>query len=130
VEDQLGHIWYLVLYLAGGLVASFVYIVGNLHSTTPVIGASGAIAVVMGAYLVWFPRARVLTLLTIIPLYLPAVIVLGWWFVVQFLTESATGVATLAHIGGFVFGMLVAYLLARTGRFPRPRALPMPPPLA
>jgi membrane associated rhomboid family serine protease len=121
VEDQLGHFAYLVLYLAGGIVASAVHIVGNLHSTVPFVGASGAIAVVMGAYFIWFPRARVLTLIIFIPVYLPAVVLLGLWFVLQFGTQSSSGVATLAHIGGFVFGALVAYLLKRTGGFPRPR---------
>ncbi len=122
VEDQLGHAGYLALYLVGGIVASAVHIVGNLDSTVPFVGASGAIAVVMGAYFVWFPRARVLTLLFFfIPVYLPAVILLGLWFVLQFGTQSSSGVATLAHIGGFVFGALVAYLLRIGAGFPRPR---------
>jgi membrane associated rhomboid family serine protease len=123
VEDQLGHAGYLLLYLVGGVVASLVHIVGNLDSTTPFLGASGAIAVVMGAYIVWFPRARVLTLVPIVfilwPLRLPAIFVLGLWFLLQFLTQSSTGIATLAHIGGFVFGMLVAFVLAQTAGFPR-----------
>ena len=79
----------------------------------------------MGAYIVWWPRARVLTLVPILfiffPIRLPAVVVLGLWFVLQFFTQSSTGIATLAHIGGFVFGMLVAYALARTAGFPRRR---------
>ena len=124
VEDQLGHAGFLVLYLVGGIVASLVHIVGNLDSTVPFLGASGAIAVVMGAYIVWFPRARVLTLVPIVlifvPVRLPAVIVLGLWFVLQFLMQSSSGIATLAHIGGFAFGMLVAFVLARTAGFPRP----------
>ena len=123
VEDQLGPVGYLVLYLVGGVVASLVHILGNLDSTTPFLGASGAIAVVMGAYIVWFPRARVLTLVPIVfilwPLRLPAIFVLGLWFVLQVFTQSSTGIATLAHIGGFVFGMLVAFVLARVAGFPR-----------
>ena len=117
VEDQLGPFWFLVLYLVGGVVASLVHILGNLDSTSPFLGASGAIAVVMGAYIVWFPRARVLTLVPIVfiflPVRLPAIVVLGLWFVLQFFTQSSSGIATLAHIGGFVFGMLVAFVLAR-----------------
>jgi membrane associated rhomboid family serine protease len=123
VEDHLGRVGFLALYLVGGIVASLVHIVGNLDSTAPFLGASGAIAVVMGAYIVWFPRARVLTLVPIVliflPVRLPAMIVLGLWFVLQFFTQSSSGIATLAHIGGFVFGMLVAFVLARTAGFPR-----------
>jgi membrane associated rhomboid family serine protease len=123
VEDQLGPVGFLVLYLVGGIVASLVHIAGNPDSTTPFLGASGAIAVVMGAYIVWFPRARVLTLVPILvvflPLRLPAIVVLGLWFVLQVLTQSSTGIATLAHIGGFAFGMLVAFALSRTAGFPR-----------
>lgn len=124
VEDQLGRFFYLLLYLAGGIVASAVHIAGNLHSTTPFLGASGAIAVVMGAYIVWFPRARVITLIIFlfaIPIRLPAALVLGIWFVTQFLTQSTSGIATLAHIGGFVFGVLVAFVLKELAGFPRPR---------
>ncbi|MDQ1380591.1 MAG: hypothetical protein QOJ71_1310 [Actinomycetota bacterium] len=122
VEDQLGRIGFLVLYLVGGIVASLVYIVGNLDSTSPFLGASGAIAVVMGAYIVWWPRARVLTVIPpffFLPFRLPAVVVLGLWFVLQLFTQSSSGVATLAHIGGFLFGALVALVLARTAGFPR-----------
>jgi membrane associated rhomboid family serine protease len=124
VEDQLGHFFYLLLYLVGGIVASAVHIAGNLHSATPFLGASGAIAVVMGAYIVWFPRARVVTIVLFlfwIPFLLPAWIVLGIWFVQQFFTQSTSGIATLAHIGGFVFGVLVAWALKELAGFPRPR---------
>jgi rhomboid family protein len=124
VEDQLGPVGFLALYLVGGIVASFAHIAGNIDSATPFLGASGAIAVVMGAYIVWFPRARVLTLVPIVfifwPVRLPAIVVLGFWFVLQFLTQSSGGIATLAHIGGFGFGMLAAYVLAHTAGFPRP----------
>jgi membrane associated rhomboid family serine protease len=78
---------------------------------------------VMGAYIVWFPRARVLTLVPIVliflPVRLPAILVLGLWFVLQIFTQSSSGIATLAHIGGFVFGMFVAFVLAQTAGFPR-----------
>jgi rhomboid family protein len=125
VEDQLGPFWFLVLYLVGGVVASLVHVFGNLDSASPFLGASGAIAVVMGAYIVWWPRARVLTLVPIVlifvPIRLPAVIVLGLWFVLQVFTQSSSGIATLAHIGGFVFGACCAFVLARLASFPRLR---------
>ena len=76
----------------------------------------------MGAYIVWFPRARVLTLVPIVlifvPVRLPAIVMLGLWFVLQIFTQSSSGIATLAHIGGFVFGMLVAFVLARARGLP------------
>jgi membrane associated rhomboid family serine protease len=125
VEDQLGHAWFLVVYLVGGIVASAAHIAGNLDSTVPFVGASGAVAVVMGAYIVWFPHARILTFLPpfiFLAFSLPAVFVLGMWFVLQFFTRSESGIATLAHIGGFVFGAVVAYALKAGGGFPRPRA--------
>jgi membrane associated rhomboid family serine protease len=128
VEDQLGPFWFLVLYLVGGIVASLVHILGNLDSASPFLGASGAIAVVMGAYIVWWPRARILTLVPIVlifvPVRLPAVVVLGLWFVLQIFTQSSSGIATLAHVGGFVFGVLVAFALARAAGFPRARSNP------
>ena len=130
VEDQLGRFGFLALYLVGGMVASIVHIAGNLDSTSPFLGASGAIAVVMGAYIVWFPRARILTLVPIavifLPVRLPAIVVLGLWFVLQVLTQSSSGIATLAHIGGFVFGMLVAFVLTRAAGFPRRVPPPAP----
>jgi membrane associated rhomboid family serine protease len=73
----------------------------------------------MGAYIVWFPRARVLTLIVFLPVQLPAVGVLGAWFVLQFFTQSSSGIATLAHIGGFLFGMFVAFVLHNYAAFPR-----------
>ncbi len=128
VEDQLGPFWFLALYLVGGIVASLVHILGNLDSTSPFLGASGAIAVVMGAYIVWWPRARVLTLVPIVlifvPVRLPAVVVLGLWFALQVFTQSSSGIATLAHIGGFVFGALFAFILALLAGFPRARPDP------
>jgi membrane associated rhomboid family serine protease len=127
VEDQLGRFFYLVFYLVGGFVAAFVHIASNADSVVPIVGASGAIAAVLGAYFVWFPTARVLTV--ILPFFffvfrLPAVVVLGLWFVTQFLTQTSSGIATAAHIGGFVFGALVALLLRSAG-FPRQR-IPVP----
>jgi membrane associated rhomboid family serine protease len=120
VEDRLGHVKYLVFYLACGWVATLVHGLANPQSAVPSIGASGAIAGVLGAYLVMFPKARVVTL---IPLgffirltQLPALAVLGFWFVLQLFngtaslgsqTAQTTGVAWWAHIGGFTAGMAV-----------------------
>jgi membrane associated rhomboid family serine protease len=116
IEDYLGHFRYLLFYLLVGVVAGLVHILFNFSSTVPSVGASGAIAGVMGAYIVLFPTARVLTLM--IPFFfftwLPAWLVLGCWFVVQFLSGAATaiayspqatgGVAFWAHVGGFAGG--------------------------
>jgi rhomboid family protein len=123
VEDQLGHVGFVAFYLIGGVAASATHIIGNADSVVPFVGASGAIAAVMGAYIVWFPHARVWSLVPIVFFFgllpLPAVLVLGLWFVLQFFVQSASGIATLAHIGGFVFGMLVAFLLSRIAHLPR-----------
>ncbi len=118
VEDHLGHFGYLVFYLLSGVAAMVMHTFFNATSRIPSVGASGAIAGVMGAYFVLFPAARVLTLvpfLFVFFLWLPAWIVLGYWFVVQFLSGAATsiayssqtggGIAFWAHVGGFVFGM-------------------------
>jgi membrane associated rhomboid family serine protease len=124
VEDTLGHLRYLLFYLAGGFVASLTHIFLYPTSTIPTVGASGAIAAVLGAYLLLFPHRRVVTL---IPLgfflqiaRLPAVIVLGGWFLLQLFEGTLAlgmaelgGVAFWAHIGGFVFGMLLGPLLRR-----------------
>jgi membrane associated rhomboid family serine protease len=124
VEDTLGHLRYLPFYLAGGFVASLTHILLYPTSLIPTVGASGAIAAVLGAYLLLFPHRRVVTL---IPLgfflqiaRLPAVIVLGGWFLLQLFEGTLAlgmaelgGVAFWAHIGGFVFGMLLGPLLRR-----------------
>jgi membrane associated rhomboid family serine protease len=121
VEDRLGHWRFLLFYLAGGLVAAAAHTLLNLGSPVPTVGASGAIAAVLGAYAGMFPRARVVTLVPIFfffqVLALPAMLVLGLWFVVQIFTGTLSigaggGVAWWAHIGGFVFGMAVG-LVAR-----------------
>ena len=123
VEEALGHIGYLLFYLIGGLLASLVHILVNPTSMLPTIGASGAIAAVLGAYLILYPASRVRTL---IPLgffvritLLPASVVLGLWFVLQlfegfFLVGANTdvgGVAIWAHVGGFVAGALLARIV-------------------
>ena len=122
VEDRLGHFAYLVFYLVGGVVASLAHLLTNPGSQIPTVGASGAIAATLGAYLVLFPRSRVLTF---IPLgfymqlrAIPASIVLGLWFVLQLFSgvlslggPEVGGVAFWAHIGGFVVGVLVGLLV-------------------
>ncbi len=109
VEDALGHFRYLLLYLFWGVVAALAHIVFNWASPIPVVGASGAIAGVMGAYMLLFPHARidcVLLFVIITFVEVPAIFFLIFWFVSQFLVYNP-GVAYLAHIGGFVAGFLV-----------------------
>ena len=122
VEDRMGPVPFLLFYLAGGIVAAYAQVLPNPDSITPLVGASGAIAAALGAYLVLFPQARVLTLVPIFfflqLMELPAMLVLGFWFVLQAFQgvgslQADTGVAWFAHIGGFVFGALVALLFYR-----------------
>ena len=132
VEDYLGHFRYLVFYLLTGLVAIATQVAVNLHSTAPTVGASGAIAGVLGAYFVLFPRARVLTWvfeLLILVIWIPAWIILIYWFFLNFLSGTATmlaihrqnmgGVAFWAHVGGFISGALMIKLFPeRSRRYP------------
>ena len=115
VEDRLGPIPYLLFYLLAGVAATAAHVAFNAGSTVPTIGASGAIAGVMGAYIVWWPHARVLSLIPILFFFgfieLPAAVVLGVWFVTQFFTNPNEGIAWLAHVGGFTFGAAVAFAL-------------------
>jgi membrane associated rhomboid family serine protease len=127
VEDRLGHGKFLLLYLGSGVVAALFHIYTNAGSGLPTIGASGAVAGVMGAYFRFFPHARVETLIPpffLGPVYvLPAVMFLGFWFFLQFFNGALSlaaggkvgGIAWWAHVGGFVFG-LVACLFAGRGR--------------
>src|SRR5271169_2765559 len=131
VEDRLGHGWYLLFYLVCGVAAALFHTILNASSTIPTVGASGAIAGVMGAYFLLYPRARVLTLVPLFFVFfvwLPAWIVLGYFFVGQFLLGAATsiavrggtagGVAVWAHVGGFLAGMLLVKLFpARSRRY-------------
>jgi len=114
IEDYLGHFPYLVFYLLCGLAAAVTHILFNLHSRVPTVGASGAIAGVMGAYLILYPRARVLVWVFVFVFYVPAWLMLGFWAITQFASgaavsiETATqggGVAFWAHVGGFVAGI-------------------------
>lgn len=122
VEDRMGRVRFLLFYLAAGAVAAYGYALVNAGSTTTLVGASGAIAGVLGAYLMIFPRARVWSLVPFfffIPLRLPAWLVLGLWFVLQWFYSVGTGVtggadvAYLAHVIGFVVGVLVGLLVGK-----------------
>jgi rhomboid family protein len=136
IEDRLGHVGYLLFYVLGGVAAAALQVALSPASTIPSVGASGAIAAVLGAYLILFPHARVTTLVFfffITLIELPAIVVLGLWFVVQLFSgvgqlgaEVNGGVAYAAHVGGFVFGLLVALALLRRRRRPAP-APPAPP---
>ena len=131
VEDQLGRGRFLILYIMGGLTAGALHVVTNLNSGLPTIGASGAVAGVMGAYFRFFPHAKVQTVFPPFIFFVfpvPALIFLGWWFLLQFFNGTLTllgrsdefgGVAWWAHIGGFLFGLYVAGRFAR--RHPRER---------
>jgi membrane associated rhomboid family serine protease len=114
IEDRMGPVWYLAFYLAAGLVAAAAHVAVQPDSTVPVVGASGAIAGVMGAYLVLFPDVKIRSLLIFFLVLIrdiPAKWLLGFWFVLQFFTNPTEGVAWVAHVGGFVFGAVVALLL-------------------
>lgn len=126
VEDRLGHVRYLLFYLLCGLAATIIYTVFNASSTAPLIGASGAIAGVLGGYLALHPRGKVKGLLFIIiiliPVTLPAILFIGYWFIMQLFSSVASlgadavnggvSVAYLAHVGGFVAGLILAPLMA------------------
>ncbi|MDQ3451924.1 MAG: rhomboid family intramembrane serine protease [Actinomycetota bacterium] len=124
VEDRFGHLGYLAFYLASGIIATVIFAVPNLASPATLVGASGAIAGVLGSYLVLFPAARVTVLvpfLFFLPLALPAVIVLGLWFVLQLGEVRVTsmtggGVAYLAHVAGFLAGMVLTVVVGRRAK--------------
>jgi membrane associated rhomboid family serine protease len=130
VEDRLGRVLFIAFYLLGGVAASALQLAFDPSSAVPSLGASGAVAAILGAYLVMFPRARVVTLVIffffITAVELPAVLVLGAWFVLQLFSgvgglgaQVNGGVAYWAHVGGFVFGLAVTALFFR-GRGDRP----------
>ena len=131
VEDAFGHAGYLVFYLLGGLAATVTQTAMTLlfgtgaEARVPNLGASGAIAAVMGAYFVLYPASKVLTLVVIFPIRIPAYFFLGAWFLYQLVeanfglfsaTSNGGGVAFFAHVGGFIFGVLVAIVLTQVGR--------------
>jgi membrane associated rhomboid family serine protease len=125
VEDFYGHFTYLLFYLVCGIGSGLLHVLFNLNSAVPAVGASGAISGVMGAYALLYPRSRILTLVFIFLVPIPAVIILGYWFVLQFLAGITSlgmtangGVAVWAHVGGFLLGMLITSL-ARGGKTAR-----------
>lgn len=113
VEEAFGHFRYLLLYAAGGVVATFAFVFVNPQSTVPLVGASGAIAAALGAYAVLFPGHRVVTFVGWFLVPLPAIIFLGFWFVGQF-GLGGTNTAWEAHVGGFLFGVVVAFAFRRS----------------
>jgi membrane associated rhomboid family serine protease len=132
IEDLLGHARFLIFYLACGVVAGILHLFTNLYSPVPTIGASGAIAGVMGAYLIKFPRASIVTLIFIFVFFttvdIPAAFLLIYWFLIQFFSGigsvgesqiSHGDVAWFAHVGGFVAGMLLVKLMPARNRIPR-----------
>jgi membrane associated rhomboid family serine protease len=137
IEGVLGHGKYLLFYLGGGVSASLVHGLTDASSVLPTVGASGAIAAVLGAYIVWFPQSRIHTLVFlgffITVTEIPALVYLGFWFLLQAFggtvsmaaAPGAGGVAWFAHIGGFVFGVAVAFWVKQRGKVkppqPRPR---------
>jgi membrane associated rhomboid family serine protease len=126
IEDAMGRGRYLVFYLVGGLVAMLAQVLADPHSTVPNLGASGAIAAVMGAFLVTYPRDQIRTLLFIFVFarikFIPAALLIGFWFLTQLFHAGAVaqvqtgGVAYLAHIGGFIFGAATARLFEDSRR--------------
>jgi membrane associated rhomboid family serine protease len=126
IEDAMGPVRYLIFYLVGGLVAMLAQILADPHSTIPNLGASGAIAAVMGAFLVTYPRDRIKAVLFIFIFFditfIPAFVLIGFWFLTQLFDAGAVahvqagGVAYLAHIGGFIFGAVTARLFENPRR--------------
>jgi len=126
IEDAMGHGRYLVFYLLSGVAAAAAQTLSNTHSAVPMIGASGAISGVMGAYLVLFPKVKVHTLVFLAFFFttiaVPAYLMLAWWFLVQFLSglpalggnADTGGVAVFAHMGGFVAGLLLVKPFAKS----------------
>ncbi len=132
VEDRMGPFGYLLFYLGAGITASLTHFAFQPTSAVPTIGASGAVAGIMGAYMLLYPHAKVVT---VVPIFfilqimvLPAQIFLGIWFVIQLLqggfsmgSAQAAGVAWWAHAGGFLFGLVVAWFLGKPQQPPQPR---------
>jgi membrane associated rhomboid family serine protease len=120
VEDFYGHALYLFFYLTCGVASGLVHVLFNFHSALPAIGASGAISGVMGAYLLLYPRSRILTLVFVFLVPIPAVFILLYWFLLQFVSgisslgaNTSGGVAWWAHVGGFLTGMSLTALAKR-----------------
>jgi membrane associated rhomboid family serine protease len=120
VEDFFGHFPYLLFYLVCGISAGLLHVLFNLNSPLPAVGASGAISGVMGAYALLYPRARILTLVFIFLVPIPAIFILGYWFLLQFLggisaigAAATGGVAWWAHVGGFLAGIFLTKVAQR-----------------
>ncbi len=120
IEDFFGHLVYGLFYLVCGVGAGLLHILFNLHSTIPALGASGAISGVMGAYMLLYPRERILTLVFFFLIPIPAFVILGYWFLLQFLAGisalgagASGGVAWWAHVGGFLLGMFLTGMARR-----------------
>ncbi len=112
IEDHLGPARFLVFYLIAGIVATGAHVLVQPDSTIPLVGASGAVAGVMGAYLIWFPNAPVLTAFFVFFIQrVAAKWLLGFWFISQFFVNPNAGVAWMAHVGGFVFGVAIGLLV-------------------
>ncbi len=124
VEDAFGHLPFLIFYLLCGVAATFAQLAFDTASSIPQLGASGAIAGVLGAYLVMFPRSRVTVLMGLIAVPLPAIIVIGFWFILQLFSgftsimAPAEGelVAYMAHVGGFIAGLILAFVFRPRNR--------------
>lgn len=123
IEDRLGHFKFLIFYLLGGIVAAYAHAFTEPGSRVPMIGASGAVSAVLGAYILLYPRARVYTLVFfgffVQVIQLPALIVIGFWAIIQFISGVLTkgllgqgGVAWFAHVGGFLFGLAAIKILS------------------
>lgn len=123
IEDVVGHYKFIAFYILGGVAASFLQIAVSASSTVPVIGASGAVSAILGAYILMFPKARVKTLMFLFifvtVINVPAVAFIGIWFFMQLLssvTRAGSNVAWFAHIGGFIFGLLAIKLFQKKER--------------
>ena len=127
IEAIVGTFNFIIFYLLGGIVGALIHIALNSGSEMPMVGASGAISAVMGAYLVMFPSSRIKVLILILftSVYIPAIFFLGFWIIQQMFAgigslqpvgEESSGVAWWAHIGGFVFGMLAGFLARKSYR--------------
>ena len=126
IEDAMGTVRYLIFYLAGGLIAMLAQVAADPHSTVPNLGASGAIAAVMGAFIVTYPRDQIKSVLFIFVFfkvtYIPAALLIGFWFLSQLVHAGAVaqtqtgGVAYLAHVGGFIFGAVFGRWFEQSGQ--------------
>lgn len=120
VEDNFGHIKFLIFYLLCGIAATFAQLVFTVGSNVPNLGASGAIAGVLGAYILMFPKGQVRVLMGRGVIPMPALVVIGMWIVLQFISgvgsiANTSGVAYMAHIGGFLAGVVLTFLFRATG---------------